>query len=179
MTRSLFLAVAMAVALSTGTLSGQLKIEVGKKVPEWKFEDANKDEFTMNSWEGKVLQINYVDPDESDLNDDFNDYINKAVDVDKRVDREYFKGFGIVDTKSTWKPNGVIRMIAKNKARKYDTTILFDYEATLQNEWGMPADSYTTVIIDKNRVCRAVYTGKIPESEFEKIVQLIIQLTKE
>ena len=155
------------------------KLEVGMKAPEWTFEDADKKEFTMNSWPGKVLQINYVDPDESDLNDAFNDAIDKATDVDKRINKDYFKGFGIVDTKSTWKPKGLIRIIAGNKAKKYDTTILFDYDATLQKEWGLPKDSHSVVIVDKNRIVRAIYKGKIPESENEKIIQLIIGLTKE
>jgi predicted transcriptional regulator len=155
------------------------KLEVGMKAPEWMFTDANKKEFTMESWPGKVLQVNYVDPDESDLNDTFNDAIDKAADVDKRINKDFFKGFGIVDCKSTWKPNGLIRMIAGKKAKKYDTTILFDYKATLQESWGLPRDSYSVIILDKNRICRAIYKGKIPESENEKIIQLIIDLTKE
>jgi uncharacterized protein len=158
---------------------GQGKLEVGMKAPEWKFTDAEKKEFTMNSWAGKVLQINYVDPDESDLNDPFNDAVDKATDVDKRINKEFFKGFGIVDCKSTWKPNSLIRMIAGKKAKKYDTTILFDYDATLQKLWGLPRDSYSVIILDKKRVCRAIYRGAIPPSENEKIIQLIIQLTKE
>jgi len=166
--------------LAVSYISGQTaKLEVGMKAPEWTFQDADKNEFTMNSWPGKVLQINYVDPDESDLNDPYNDAIDKATDIDKRINKDYFKGFGIVDTKSTWKPKGLVRLIAGNKAKKYDTTILFDYDAKLQKEWGLPADSYSVVIVDKNRVVRAIYKGKIPESENEKIIQLIIGLTKE
>jgi predicted transcriptional regulator len=155
------------------------KLEIGMKAPDWMFTDADKKEFTMNSWPGKVLQINYVDPDESDLNDAFNDAVKKATDVDKTLSKDLFKGFGIVDCKSTWKPNSLIRMIAGNKAKKYNTTILFDYDATLQKSWGLPEDNYTVVIIDKNRVCRAIYKGHIQESENEKIVQQIIALTKE
>ncbi len=168
-----FLLLLPALTAQTG------KLEVGMKAPDWVFTDADKKEFTMDSWPGKVLQINYVDPDESDLNDPFNDAIDKATDVDKIINKEYFKGFGIVDCKSTWKPNSLIRMIAGNKAKKYDTTILFDYKATLQEQWGLPKDSYSVVIVDKKRICRAIYTGKIPESENQKIVQLIIDLTKE
>jgi len=163
----------------TCTIGQTVKLEVGMKAPGWTFTDADKKEFTMNSWPGKVLQINYVDPDESDLNDPFNDYIDKATDIDKRINKDFFKGFGIVDCKSTWKPNGLIRLIAGKKAKKYDTTILFDYDATLQKEWVMPEDSYSVVIVDKNRIVRAIYKGKIPESENEKIVQLIIGLTQE
>ena len=155
------------------------KLEVGMKAPEWMFTDADKKEFTMNTWEGKVIQVNYVDPDESELNEAFNESVNKAIDIDKMISRDYFKGFGIVDCKSTWKPNGLIRSIAGKKAKKFGTTILFDYEATLQNLWGLPADSYTVVILDKNRICRAIYSGKIPESDNEKIIQMILALTKE
>jgi predicted transcriptional regulator len=156
-----------------------VQLTVGVKAQEWKFTDADKKESTMNSWEGKVLQVNYVDPDVSDLNDTFNDAIKKATDVDKRIPRDLFKGIGIVDCKSTWKPNGLIRLIAGNKAKKYGTTILFDYEATLQNIWGLPKDDYSVVILDKNRFCRAIFKGKISDSEIEKAIQMIIQLTKE
>jgi predicted transcriptional regulator len=156
-----------------------VKLAVGMKAPDWMFTDADKKEFTMNSWPGKVLQLNYVDPDESDLNDAFNDAVKKATDVEKTLSKDLFKGFGIVDCKSTWKPNGLIRMIAGNKAKKYDTTILFDYKAILQTEWGLPKDNYTVVILDKNRICRYIFEGHIPETEHKKIVDQIIALTKE
>jgi predicted transcriptional regulator len=174
----------ISFVFSLFTLAGifgqqNVKLAVGMKAPEWMFTDADKKEFTMNSWAGKVLQVNYVDPDESDLNDAFNDAVKKATDVDKTLSKDQFKGFGIVDCKSTWKPNGLIRMIAGNKAKKYNTTILFDYKATLQTEWGLPKDNYTVVILDKNRICRAIYIGHIPEADNQKIVEQIIALSKE
>lgn len=155
------------------------KLEVGTKAPAWMFTNANKKEFTMDSWAGRVMQINYVDPDEQDLNEPYNEVLDKAVKVDKRIDSLLFKGIGIVDCKSTWKPNGLIRMIAGAKAKKYKTTILFDYKGTLHEIWGMPKDSYSVIIVDKNRICRYVSSGRIPESEHEKIIQMIIGLTKE
>lgn len=155
------------------------KLEVGMKAPEWMFTDAEKKEFTMNTWSGKVLQVNYVDPDEQDMNEPFNEAVKKAADIDKRINRDFFKGFGIVDCKSTWKPDFLIRKIAGNKAKKFNTTILFDYNGTLQNLWGLPKDSYTIAILDKKRVCRALFKGKMAESDYEKTIQLIIDLTKE
>jgi predicted transcriptional regulator len=156
-----------------------VKLVVGMKAPDWMFTDADKKEFTMNSWSGKVLQVNYVDPDEKDLNEPFNEVLDKAVKTEKRIDSVLFKGIGITDCKSTWLPNGAIRVIARSKAKKFGTTILFDYDATLQKLWGLPKDSYSIIILDKNRVCRAIFTGKIPESENENIIQMIIALTKE
>ena len=44
---------------------------------------------------------------------------------------------------------------------------------------GLPKDNYTVVILDKNRICSAFYIGKIPESENENIIQMILALTKE
>ncbi len=155
------------------------KLEVGKKVPEWALPDANGKSYTMDTWKGKVLQINYVDPDEETMNDHFNDAIDRATDVDKTIDSEYFKGFGIVDTESTRKPTGIIKMIAKRKEKKYGTTILFDNEGLLHDKWNTPMDSYTIVIADKNRICRALYKGRVPDGEVENIIQLIIKLTNE
>jgi predicted transcriptional regulator len=177
MKKLLFTLILAAFVLPFVAAQGQL--EIGKKAPEWTFTDAEKKPFTMDSWPGKVLQINYVDPDESDLNDTFNDAVNKAEDVDKTIDKNFFKGFGIVDCKSTWKPDVLIRLIAGKKAKKYDTTILFDYDGVLQKEWGMPKDSYTVVIVDKNRIVRAIYKGKIADSDIPGIVDMIINLTKE
>ena len=177
MKKLLFTLLLAAFILPFAAAQGQL--EIGKKAPEWTFTDADKKPFTMDSWPGKVLQINYVDPDESDLNDTFNDAIDKATDVDKTINKDYFKGFGIVDCKSTWKPDGLVRLIAGKKAKKYDTTILFDYDGVLHNDWGMPKDSYTIVIVDKNRIVRGIYEGKIADAEIPGIIDMIIKLTNE
>jgi hypothetical protein len=168
-------------SLALISINGQsgTKLEVGKKAPEWVFKDKDQKEYTMNSWSGKVLQVNYVDPDEKDLNEPYNEALDKAVKTEKRIDSVLFKGIGITDCKSTWLPNGVIRSIAGNKAKKFKTVILFDYDAKLQALWGLPKDNYSIVLLDKNRICRAIYLGKIPISENEKIIQMIIALTKE
>ena len=177
--KKLILSIFLIAAGLLSVNAQNVNLKVGTKAPDWVFTDADGKEFSMSSWQGSVLQINYVDPDVSDLNDAANDAIKKAKEVDKRIDGDKFKGFGIVDTKSTWKPNMLIRTIAGNKAKKFNTTILFDYKATLQTLWGLPKDSYTMVIIDKNRVCRAIYKGEIPEGKFEEIIQLIIELGNE
>jgi len=178
MKKLIFTMLVLSVALFTG-YGQNVKLEVGMKAPDWVLTDADGKEFTPESWAGRVLQINYVDPDVSDLNDPFNDAIKKAHEVDKRFDSNKFKGMGIVDCKSTWKPNALIRTIAGNKAKKFNTIILFDYKANLQSLWGMPKDAYTVVILDKNRICQAIYKGEIPASEFENIIKLVIKLTNE
>lgn len=173
----LALIIMVSFAFTAFAQSGNLK--VGDPVPKWVLPSASKVDHSMDTWKDKVLQINYVDPDISDINDPFNDKINLAADKEKRINRDHFKGFGVIDSKSTKKPNGIIRMLAKKKEKKYGTTILFDYDASIRNAWGLDSDAYTVIIVDKKRICRAIYKGEIPEAKHEEIIQFIIELTKE
>ena len=177
--RSLPLIVLFFLIISPCVIAQKIDIQIGTKATEWEFLDADKNPFTMDTWKGKVLQINYVDPDESDFNDEFNDLIKISIDVDSIISRDDFKGFGIVDCASTWKPDFLIRAIAGKKAKKFETTILFDYDAILRNQWNLAKDSYNVIILDKNKICRAIYRGKITTSENQEIIDLIIKLTKE
>ena len=151
-------------------------LEVGMQAPEWIFSDADGKDFTMDNFEGKILQINYVDPDESEMNEAFNDAVKKVIEVDSLISRDNFEGFGIADCAATWKPNFAIRIIAGKKAEKFDTTILFDYNATLRKSWGLKKNSYNVIILDKDRVCRAIVRGKINDKKQQELIQLIIDL---
>ena len=55
-------------------------LQVGMTASDWSFVDSEKKVFSMASWAGKVLLVNYVDPDESDLNEHFTDAMKKAKD---------------------------------------------------------------------------------------------------
>ena len=173
MKKIILLLVASMFLIGTPVLAGEL--EVGKKASGWSFKDSNKKEFTMESWEGKVLSINYVDPDESDLNEHFNDALKKAKD-DGRLNSENFKGIGIVDCAATWKPNFAIRSIAGKKAKKFKTVILFDYKATLRTAWGLKKDTSNIIILDKKRVCQAIVRGRVADDQVETLVQLVEDL---
>ena len=169
-------AMALLAVFLFGTLpvaAGQL--EVGSQASDWTFADANKEEFTMASWAGKVLLINYVDPDESDLNEHFTDAMKKAKD-EGRLKQETYKGIGIADCAATWKPDFAIRAIAGRKAKKYNTTILFDYDAQLRSEWGLQKDTSNIILLDKNRKVAAIVRGKVPEEQVDKLVQLAVDL---
>ena len=151
------------------------ELEVGMTASDWSFKDADGNVFTMDSWKGKVLLINYVDPDESDLNEHFTDAMKKAKD-EGRLKEETYKGIGIADCAATWKPNFAIRAIAGRKAKKYNTTILFDIDAELRTAWGLAKDTSNIVLLDKNRVCRAIVRGKVPADQVDSLVQLAVDL---
>ena len=150
-------------------------LEVGSQASDWSFVDADKKEFTMASWAGKVLLINYVDPDKSDLNEHFTDAMKKAKD-EGRLKEETYKGIGIADCAATWKPNFAIRAIAGRKAKKYNTTILFDYDAMLRKQWGLQKDTSNIILLDKDRKVAAIVRGKVPTEQVDELVQLAVDL---
>ncbi len=151
------------------------ELTVGAAASDWSFEDAEGKTFGMSSWAGKVLLVNYVDPDASDLNEHFTDAMKKAKD-DGFLKDETYKGIGIADCAATWKPNFAIRAIAGKKAKKYKTVILFDYKAVLRDAWGLARDTANVIILDKDRVCRAIVRGRVPDDQVESLVKLAIEL---
>jgi predicted transcriptional regulator len=167
-----------AFSLLMGVAVQAEDLQVGMTASDWSFVDSEKKVFSMASWAGKVLLVNYVDPDESDLNEHFTDAMKKAKDDGLLKDATY-KGIGIADCAATWKPNFAIRAIAGRKAKKYKTVILFDYDGTLRAAWGLTKDTANMILLDKNRVCKAIVRGRVPEKDVDKIVQMAIDLQNE
>ena len=173
MKRNLFILITVLLLFGATAWAGELKADM--PASNWSFQDGDGNAFTMDSWAGKVLVVNYVDPDESDLNEHFTDALKKAKD-DGRLKEETYKGIGIADCAATWKPDFAIRAIAGRKAKKYNTVILFDYDASMRNAWGLAKDTANMVILDKNRVARAVIKGRVPDDLVDKLVKLVIEL---
>jgi predicted transcriptional regulator len=155
--------------------AGAEELQVGMTAGNWSFPDPDGKVFSMDSWAGKVLLVNYTDPDQSDLNEHFTDAMKKAKDEGLLKEQSY-KGIGIADCAATAKPNFLIRAIAGAKAKKYNTVILFDYKAQLRNEWGLAADTANVVLLDKKRVCQAIIRGRVPDDQVASLVQLAVDL---
>jgi len=160
------------IFLCSTALAGELKL--GDRASDFSLEDSEGKPYTLNSpeFEGKVLSIFYVDPDEADMNEHVSEALKRAADSGV-LDRDYYKGFAITNLKATWKPNFIIRAIVKKKKKKYKTIILMDYDYTILDLWGMENDSSNVVVLDKKRICRYLYKGKMPESEIPAVIQII------
>ena len=152
-------------------------LQVGDTAPDWSFNNSEDQTFSMTSWPNKVLLVSYVDPDESDLNESFNEAL-QAARKDGRLQDAYYLGVGILDCKATWKPNKLIRIMAGKKAKKYKRTILFDLDATLRGSWGLKKDSSNVILLDKNHVVKYISRGKIADGEIASVIQMAIDLQK-
>jgi predicted transcriptional regulator len=166
---TLFLTVAVSLAVS---LAAELK--VGDKAPDFKLKDPTGKEYSLDhpQFKGKVLYIAYIAPAEKDLNNHVEDALKKERDSGG-LDKTRYEGFGFANLKSSNLPNFVIKAFIKSKQEKTGAIALLDYDYTIHNLWGLKNDSYDGVVLDKERICRYVYNGKLPPEELAKMIQII------
>ncbi|MBW2599768.1 MAG: hypothetical protein JRC60_06775 [Deltaproteobacteria bacterium] len=176
MKKMFFMVLLVLLWTASGAIAGDLK--VGDKASDWSFPDGDGNLYTMQSWAGKVLLVNYNDPDEKDINEHFTDAMKKAKD-DGLLKEATYRGMGIADCKASWKPDVLIKTFGAAKAEKYNTVILFDYDASLRSAWGLKEDSGNAILLDKNRVCRAIVRGRVPDDQVGALVQMAIDLQNE
>ncbi|OHE20436.1 MAG: hypothetical protein A2X95_04245 [Syntrophobacterales bacterium GWF2_56_9] len=156
------------------TVSAAMAVElkVGDKVPDFKLKDSTGKQYSLASpeFEGRVMSIFYVDPDEKDMNVHVEDALLKDTGLDRKT---RYKGLGITNMKATALPNFLIKGIVKSKREKTGAIILLDDDYTILNLWGLQNDSSNIVIVDKERICRYIYKGKLPPEEVAKVIEII------
>ena len=160
----------LLLCLSINVYAAGLK--VGEKAPDFSLKDGTGKVYSLSSpeYEGKVMSIFYVDPDEKDLNSHVEDALMKDPGLDRNV---RYKGLGITNLKASVLPNFVIKSAIKSKQKKTGAVILLDADYTILNLWGLQNDTSSLIILDKERICRYIYNGKLPEAEVAKVLSII------
>ena len=158
----------------TVSASAAAELKIGDRVPDFKLKDSIGKEYSLDDprFKGKVLYVAYVDPDEKDTNNHVEDTLKRERDSGG-LDKARYEGFGIVNLKASNLPNFIIKASIKSKQEKTGAVILLDYDYTILNLWGVKNDSSDVVVLDKERVCRYVYNGKLPPEELAKMIQTI------
>jgi predicted transcriptional regulator len=158
----------------TVSVSLAAELKLGDKAPDFKLKDPTGKDYSLDhpQFKSKVLYIAYVDPDEKDTNNHVEDALKKEKDSGG-LDKTRYEGFGIVNLKASMMPNFLIKSAIKSKQEKTGALILLDYDYTILNLWGVKNDSSDVVVLDKERICRYVYNGKLPPEELTKMIQII------
>jgi len=148
------------------------ELKVGDKAPDFSLKDSDGKVYSLASaeFQGKVLSILYVDPDEKDLNVHVENALRKAPGLERNT---RYKTLGISNLKASKLPNFIIKSVIKNKQEKTGAVILLDCNYTILNLWGLQNNSSSIVVLDKERICRYVYNGKLPAAEVEKVIKII------
>jgi len=166
------LAAVLALILCSVLNGVAAELKVGDKAPDFSLKDSKGKVYSLASpeFQGKVMSIFYVDPDEKDLNNHVEDALLKDPGLERNV---RYKGLGITNLKASKMPNFLIKDVIKNKQEKTGAIILLDYDFTILNLWGLKNDTSSLVILDKERVCRYVHNGKLPPAEVTKALKII------
>ena len=149
-----------------------VELKVGDKSPDFILKDSLGKEYSLNSpeFKGKVLSVFYVSPAEKDMNAHVEDALLKDTGLERN---KRYRGLGISNNKASNWPNFLINKIIKGKQEKTGAIILVDTNYTILNLWGLKNHSSNVVVLDKNRICRYIYKGKLTPAEVTSLIQII------
>jgi predicted transcriptional regulator len=162
--------VCMVLLLSISYASAELK--VGDSAANFILKDSLGKEYTLNSPEfyGRVVYINYSDISSKDMNK----HVDESLKGDAGIDRKKsYVGFGIANMKASLVPDFIIARAIKSKQRETGATILLDDKYTILNLWGLKNHVSNAVVLDKGRICRYIYKGKLPPHEVAKLIGIV------
>ena len=168
--KKIYLWVFLALLASVSFAHAELK--VGDRAANFILQDSLGKDYSLNSpeFQGRVLSIFYVSPAEKDMNS----HVEDALLQDTGLDRPArYRGLGISNNKASNWPDFVINGIIKSKQEKTGAIILVDGNYTILNLWGLKNHSSNVVVLDKGRICRYIYKGKLPPEEVVKLIKII------
>jgi predicted transcriptional regulator len=168
-----FLAVLMILLWTVSSVFAA-DLKVGDSAAGFKLKDPKGVEYALDSpqWQGKVVVVFYGDPGSKDLNNDLQNAL-KAARESGQIDRKNYEGLGVVNVKDSIVPNFVLRSIIKSKQEETKAVILIDPDYAVLNLWGLTKKTSNIIMLDKQRVCRYLYKGKVPEADIAKVIALI------
>jgi predicted transcriptional regulator len=170
MMRRIVFFVFLAVLWNVSFASAELK--VGDKAADFILKDSLGREFTLNSPEfyGRVVYINYSDISSKDMNKHVDDSLKGDPGIDRKSS---YVGFGIANMKASIVPDFIIARAIKSKQRETGATILLDDNYYIMNLWGLKNHTSNLVVLDKYRICRYIYNGRLPQEEVAKLIKII------
>jgi predicted transcriptional regulator len=73
----------------------------------------------------------------------------------------------------------MIKIIAKRKQKSSGAIVMLDPDLTFGNLVGAPHKIATSILVDKDRIVRYIYSGKTPMENIPKIIDLIKKYAEE
>ena len=176
------IAVVFLVLLLGAVTSYAAGLKVGDKIGDFKLSAALDDkEYSLSSPEfaGRVVYIVYASSSSADDNDHVTEAIKANKDIDRLKSENKYVGLGIGNEKDSPVPNFMIKIIAKRKQKSSGAIILLDPDFTIGNLVGAPHKIATSILVDKQRVVRYIYSGKTPMENIPKLIDLIKKYAEE
>ncbi len=148
------------------------ELKVGEKAPNFALKDSSGKIYTLDSdeFQGRVISIFYIDPNKKN----WNKHVEAALLKDEELDRKNsYMCLYISNLKASKMPNLIIKRVIKNKQENTGSLILLDKDYSIIKAWGLKNYSSDVVVLDKEKICRYKYSGKLPPEEVEKLISVI------
>ena len=123
---------------------------------------------------GHVSVIFYVDPDESDLNDNASDALSADESLGEARKAGEYASYAVINMAATWIPNFLLKSeIQKNQKEFPNTNFVFDMNETLHKKWNIATDSNDVIVLDKEGKVVFSKDGKLSDSDIEAMLKAI------
>ena len=154
------------VVFGTVSIAAAAPLQVGVKASDFTLKDTTGKEFSLNApeWKGKVLLFIAMTTDKSKMNAAVSEEIAK----DTGVRQKKYAGAAIFAA-----PSAAAIDVLKDRQKKKRRIYLIDKDDLITRLWGLQPKSSNVVLLDKGRICRFIYKGKIPAAEISKLIQTI------
>jgi predicted transcriptional regulator len=141
-------------------------LQVGAKAPDVNLKDITGQSFSLTSspWKGKVLLFVAMPITEAKTNA----AVSETIAKEGGIDRTKLAGAAIFAAP----PEDALKIL-KTRQKETKKIYLIDTNDRVTNLWGLKRGSSNVVLLDKGRVCRFLYSGKLPGVEITRLIQAI------
>jgi predicted transcriptional regulator len=156
----------LLVLFGTVSITTAASLKVGVKAPDFKLKDTTSKEFSLNvpEWKGKNLLFIAMTIDNSRMNA----AVSVEIAKDAGIERRNFAGTAIFAA-----PSADAFATLKDRQKEKRRIYLIDKDDLITRLWGLQPKSSNVVFLDKGRICRYIYKGKLSAAEIAKLIQTI------
>ena len=174
MPKSVLIAAALLVWSLVPT-EAQAILGTGEPAPSFSLVSGDNKELTLDKLTGKVVVLFYATRDTVQVDDDLQHYLDTLYAAQpKKIRNQIFRLLVVnameATSLTTWKEH-LIETSARLKI-----TIYGDWTGDMSAAYGMRDNDSNFVIIDKRGIVRFAASGRIDNSRFDAIKQLLVEL---
>ena len=172
--KSILIAVALLVCILAPT-GAQAILATSEPAPAFSLVSGNNKKLTLDMLKGKVIVLFYATRDTIEVNDALSRYLDtlyaaQPQNIQNQIYRLLVLNAMEATAVTTWKEK------LSETSEKLKVTIYGDWTGGMFTAYRMRDDDSNFVIIDKKGIVRFAASGKIPNSRFEAIKKLLLEL---
>jgi predicted transcriptional regulator len=172
--KSVLIAAALLVWILVPT-GAQAILATGEPAPSFSLVSGNNKKLSLDMLKGKVVALFYATRDTVEVNNELQHYLDTLYAAQpQNIQNQIFRLLVVnameATAVTTWKEK------LNETSAKLKVTIYGDWTGGMFSAYRMRDNDSNFVIIDKKGVVRFAASGKIPNSRFEAIKKLLLEL---